>query len=177
MAVIVVAETAYVLESSYQAPRGQVAEAIRSLMAYGSIILLIRHHIPSRRGLRVRSPRLCLGVSRCVCRIHRGPSCGVIRPVHWSDRQRVARRANTDLIEGSAMAAGATTERRGDPQVSSSRWTRLQLSWRHRPVAGLGSITTRQGATRTPGQCPGAKVDSRTKERPSSPPHENPVQS
>jgi predicted nucleic-acid-binding protein len=35
---LVVAETVYVLESFYRAPRGQVAEAIRSLIAFGSII-------------------------------------------------------------------------------------------------------------------------------------------
>src|SRR5438876_3807964 len=35
---LVVAETVYVLESFYQAPRQQVAEAIRSLLALDSVI-------------------------------------------------------------------------------------------------------------------------------------------
>ena len=34
----VVAETVYVLESYYEAPRTQVAEAIRSLLAFGSVV-------------------------------------------------------------------------------------------------------------------------------------------
>jgi predicted nucleic acid-binding protein len=35
---LVAAETVYVLESFYEAPRGQVAESIRSLIAFDSII-------------------------------------------------------------------------------------------------------------------------------------------
>jgi predicted nucleic acid-binding protein len=35
---LVVAETVYVLESFYEAPREQVAEAVRSLIAFGSVI-------------------------------------------------------------------------------------------------------------------------------------------
>lgn len=35
---LVVAETVYVLESFYETPRGQVAEAIRSLIAFDSIV-------------------------------------------------------------------------------------------------------------------------------------------
>lgn len=35
---LVVAETVYVLESFYQAPRGQVAEAVRSLIAFHSVV-------------------------------------------------------------------------------------------------------------------------------------------
>ena len=35
---IVVAETVYVLESFYEAPRGQVAQAVRSLVAFESIL-------------------------------------------------------------------------------------------------------------------------------------------
>lgn len=35
---LVAAETVYVLESFYQAPRGQVAEAVRSLIAFDSIV-------------------------------------------------------------------------------------------------------------------------------------------
>lgn len=35
---LIVAETVYVLESFYQAPRGQVAEAMRSLIAFDSIV-------------------------------------------------------------------------------------------------------------------------------------------
>jgi len=35
---LVAAETVYVLESFYQAPRGQVGEALRSLIAFDSII-------------------------------------------------------------------------------------------------------------------------------------------
>ena len=35
---LVVAETVYVLESFYEAPRSQVAEAIRSLLAFDSIV-------------------------------------------------------------------------------------------------------------------------------------------
>jgi predicted nucleic acid-binding protein len=35
---LVVAETVYVLESFYEAPRGQVAEAIRSLIGFDSIV-------------------------------------------------------------------------------------------------------------------------------------------
>jgi predicted nucleic-acid-binding protein len=35
---LIVAETVYVLESFYRAPRGQIAEAIRSLIAFDSII-------------------------------------------------------------------------------------------------------------------------------------------
>lgn len=35
---LVAAETVYVLESFYQAPRGQVAEAMRSLIAFDSIV-------------------------------------------------------------------------------------------------------------------------------------------
>jgi predicted nucleic acid-binding protein len=35
---LVVAETVYVLESFYEAPRSQVAEAIRSLIAFDSIV-------------------------------------------------------------------------------------------------------------------------------------------
>lgn len=34
---LIVAETVYVLESFYEAPRQQVAEAIRSLLAFGSV--------------------------------------------------------------------------------------------------------------------------------------------
>jgi predicted nucleic-acid-binding protein len=35
---LIVAETVYVLESFYRTPRGQVAEAIRSLIAFGSVV-------------------------------------------------------------------------------------------------------------------------------------------
>jgi predicted nucleic acid-binding protein len=35
---LVVAETVYVLESFYQAPRDQIAEAVRSLVAFDSIL-------------------------------------------------------------------------------------------------------------------------------------------
>ncbi len=35
---LIVAETVYALESFYQAPRGQVAEAMRSLIAFDSIV-------------------------------------------------------------------------------------------------------------------------------------------
>lgn len=38
LADLIVAETVYVLESFYEAPRGQVAEAIRSLIAFDSIV-------------------------------------------------------------------------------------------------------------------------------------------
>ena len=38
LADLIVAETVYVLESFYEAPRGQVAEAIRSLVAFDSIV-------------------------------------------------------------------------------------------------------------------------------------------
>jgi predicted nucleic acid-binding protein len=38
LADVIVAETVYVLESFYEAPRSQVAEAIRSLIAFESII-------------------------------------------------------------------------------------------------------------------------------------------
>jgi predicted nucleic-acid-binding protein len=49
LADLVVAETVYVLESFYEAPRGRVAEAIRSLIAFESIVcvdpaLLLRTH-------------------------------------------------------------------------------------------------------------------------------------
>ena len=37
---LVVAETIYVLESFYEAPREQIAEAIRSLLAFESIIIV-----------------------------------------------------------------------------------------------------------------------------------------
>jgi predicted nucleic acid-binding protein len=37
---LVVAETAYVLESFYKAPRGQVAVAMRSLTAFDSIVVV-----------------------------------------------------------------------------------------------------------------------------------------
>lgn len=37
---LVVAETVYVLESFYKAPRGQVAEAMRSLIASASIVVV-----------------------------------------------------------------------------------------------------------------------------------------
>lgn len=35
---LVVAETVYVLESFYEAPRGQVSEAVRSLIAFDSVV-------------------------------------------------------------------------------------------------------------------------------------------
>jgi predicted nucleic acid-binding protein len=35
---VVVAETVYVLESFYEAPRDQVAQALRSLIAFGSVV-------------------------------------------------------------------------------------------------------------------------------------------
>jgi predicted nucleic acid-binding protein len=35
---LVVAETVYVLESFYRAPRAQIASSIRSLLAYGAIV-------------------------------------------------------------------------------------------------------------------------------------------
>ncbi len=35
---LVVAETVYVLESFYEAPRDEVADAVRSLVAFGSIV-------------------------------------------------------------------------------------------------------------------------------------------
>lgn len=35
---LIAAETVYVLESFYEAPRGQVADALRSLLAFGSIV-------------------------------------------------------------------------------------------------------------------------------------------
>jgi predicted nucleic-acid-binding protein len=38
LADLIVAETVYVLESYYQAPRSQVAEAVRSLIAFPSIV-------------------------------------------------------------------------------------------------------------------------------------------
>lgn len=37
---LVVAETVYVLESFYEAPRAQVAEAIRSLVVHGSTVVI-----------------------------------------------------------------------------------------------------------------------------------------
>jgi predicted nucleic-acid-binding protein len=37
---LVVAETVYVLESFYTAPRGQVAEAMRSLISFDSIVVV-----------------------------------------------------------------------------------------------------------------------------------------
>jgi predicted nucleic acid-binding protein len=37
---LVVAETVYVLESFYKAPRGQVADAVRSLIAFESIVVV-----------------------------------------------------------------------------------------------------------------------------------------
>lgn len=40
LADLVVAETIYVLESFYAAPRGQVAEAIRSLLALTSVVVV-----------------------------------------------------------------------------------------------------------------------------------------
>lgn len=42
LADLVVAETVYVLESFYEAPRLQVAEAMRSLLALGSIVVVDR---------------------------------------------------------------------------------------------------------------------------------------
>lgn len=38
LADLVVAETAYVLESFYEAPRGQIAEAVRALLALDSVV-------------------------------------------------------------------------------------------------------------------------------------------
>ncbi|MBS9532576.1 PIN domain-containing protein [Mycobacterium sp. M1] len=38
LADLIVAETVYVLESFYQAPRSQVAEAVRSLIAFDSMV-------------------------------------------------------------------------------------------------------------------------------------------
>lgn len=35
---LIVAETVYVLESFYEAPRGQVAQAVRSLIAFESVV-------------------------------------------------------------------------------------------------------------------------------------------
>lgn len=37
-----VAETVYVLESFYETPRAQVAEVVRSLLAFGSIVVVDR---------------------------------------------------------------------------------------------------------------------------------------
>lgn len=37
---LVVAETVYVLESFYEAPRGQVSEAVRSLIAFESVVCI-----------------------------------------------------------------------------------------------------------------------------------------
>lgn len=37
---LVVAETVYVLESFYEAPRGQIAESMRSLIAFESIVVV-----------------------------------------------------------------------------------------------------------------------------------------
>jgi len=37
---LVVAETVYVLESFYEAPRGQVSDSIRSLLALGSVVVV-----------------------------------------------------------------------------------------------------------------------------------------
>jgi predicted nucleic-acid-binding protein len=42
LADLIVAETVYVLESFYEVPRAQVAEVIRSLLAFGSIVVLDR---------------------------------------------------------------------------------------------------------------------------------------
>lgn len=39
---LVVAETVYVLESFYETPRGQVAEAVRSLLAFDSVLCVDR---------------------------------------------------------------------------------------------------------------------------------------
>ena len=49
---LVVAETVYVLESFYEAPRVQVAEAIRSLLAFESMVSVDR--------------RCCCAPSRCT---------------------------------------------------------------------------------------------------------------
>ncbi len=38
LADLIVAETVYVLESFYEAPRGQVADAVRSLIAFDAIV-------------------------------------------------------------------------------------------------------------------------------------------
>lgn len=38
LAALIVAETVYVLESFYRAPRDQVAEAMKSLIAFGSMV-------------------------------------------------------------------------------------------------------------------------------------------
>lgn len=40
LADLVVAETVYVLESFYEAPRRQVAEAVRSLIAFGAVVVV-----------------------------------------------------------------------------------------------------------------------------------------
>jgi len=42
LADLIVAETVYVLESFYEAPRGQIADAMRSLLAFESIVCVDR---------------------------------------------------------------------------------------------------------------------------------------
>lgn len=42
LADLIIAETVHVLESFYEVPRAQVAEVIRSLLAFGSIIVVDR---------------------------------------------------------------------------------------------------------------------------------------
>ena len=57
---LVVAETMYVLESFYKAPREVIAEAMRSLIAFGPIITVDPALLATRhRGLRNRSAGLC----------------------------------------------------------------------------------------------------------------------
>ncbi len=56
---LVAAETVYVLESFYEAPRSQIAEAIRSMIAFRSIVVVDPPPAAtSRRGVRDRSARL-----------------------------------------------------------------------------------------------------------------------
>lgn len=63
---LVVAETVYVLESFYQAPRTQIAEAIRSILAFVGAQRRLSAVVARRRGIRDRADRL-----------RRGLPCGV----------------------------------------------------------------------------------------------------
>ena len=61
LADLVVAETVYVLESFYEAPRHQIAESIRSLIAFDSIVCvdaaLLLCAGKSTRSIDLTSPR------------------------------------------------------------------------------------------------------------------------
>ena len=113
---LVAAETVYVLESFYEAPREEVAQAMRSLVAFHSVVcvdpaLLLRavEVYETDRGLRG-------GLPRGLRREHRSGQDRFLRPVPRPGRHDRADRAAAGLSGVVNRRVGAGSDPPGVPR-------------------------------------------------------------